>query len=227
MALGRFKTTASGDAWRSLKEYVGALKPNQTAIYYLAGDDLERLKSSPQLEGFRARGVEVLLLPDPVDSFWVMPGVSFDGKPFKSVTQGATDLASIARADAKEEAQPEAAPAVKIFVAFLKSTLGDAVSDVRVSDRSLPRYMRLRRLWKGILDGISIVLAQSEEDAKRLKAIGAPPGRVWFTGNLKYDVRSAEPAAIVSTAADRAIFITNPPSMGPDGTRSLTVEDWP
>jgi len=135
LALARFKSTASGDGWRSLKDYVCALKPNQTAIYYLAGDDLERLRSSPQLEGFRARGVEVLLLPDPVDTFWVMPGVSFDGKPFKSVTQGAADLASIARTDAKDEAQAEAAPAVKIFVAFLKSTLGDAVSDVRVSDR--------------------------------------------------------------------------------------------
>jgi len=135
LALARFKTTASGDGWRSLKDYVGAFKSNQTAIYYLAGDDLERLKSSPQLEGFRARGIEVLLLSDPVDSFWVMPGASFDGKPFKSVTQGAADLASIARTDAKEDAQAEAAPAVKIFVAFLKSTLGDAVSDVRVSDR--------------------------------------------------------------------------------------------
>jgi molecular chaperone HtpG len=135
LALARFKTTASVDAWRSLKDYVGALKPNQTAIYYLAGDDMERLKSSPQLEGFRARGIEVLLLPDPVDSFWVMPGVLFDGKPFKSVTQGAADLAAIARADTKEEAQQQAAPSVKIFVAFLKSTLGEAVSDVRMSDR--------------------------------------------------------------------------------------------
>jgi molecular chaperone HtpG len=135
LALARFKTTASVDAWRSLKDYVGALKPNQAAIYYLAGDDMERLKSSPHLEGFRARGIEVLLLPDPVDSFWVMPGVSFDGKPFKSVTQGAADLAAIARTDAKEEAGQEAAPAVKIFVAFLKSTLGEAVSDVRASDR--------------------------------------------------------------------------------------------
>jgi molecular chaperone HtpG len=137
LALARFKSTgeASGGAWRSLKEYVAALRPNQTAIYYLAGDDLERLKSSPQLEGFRARGIEVLLLPDPVDSFWVMSGISFDGKPFKSVTQGATDLAAIPRIDAKEEAQSEAAPAVKIFVAFVKSTLGGAVSDVRLSDR--------------------------------------------------------------------------------------------
>jgi molecular chaperone HtpG len=135
LALARFKTTASVDAWRSLKDYVGALKPNQTAIYYLAGDDMERLKSSPQLEGFRARGIEVLLLPDPVDSFWVMPGVLFDGKPFKSVTQGAADLAAIARTDAKEEALQQAAPSFKIFVAFLKSTLGEAVSDVRMSDR--------------------------------------------------------------------------------------------
>ena len=107
LALARFKTTASTDAasssWRSLKDYLGAPKTNQTAIYYLAGDDIERLKSSPHLEGFRARGIEVLLLPDPVDSFWVMPGVSFDGKPFKSVTQGAADLASIPRTDAKEE----------------------------------------------------------------------------------------------------------------------------
>ena len=72
LALARFRTTAGGETWRSLKDYVAALKPNQTAIYYLAGDDIERLKSSPHLEGFRARGIEVLLLSDPVDSFWVM-----------------------------------------------------------------------------------------------------------------------------------------------------------
>ncbi len=71
LGLARFTTTASGDGLRSLKDYVGALKENQTAIYYIAGDDAERLKASPQLEGFRARGIEVLLLTDPVDSFWV------------------------------------------------------------------------------------------------------------------------------------------------------------
>ncbi len=135
LALARFKTTASAEAWRSLKDYVAALKTKQTAIYYLAGDDIERLKSSPQLEGFRARGIEVLLLPDPVDSFWVMSGGSFEGKPFKSVTQGAADLALIPPLDAQAAEQSEAAPAVKIFVAFLKSMLGGAVADVRVSDR--------------------------------------------------------------------------------------------
>ncbi len=135
LALARFKTTAAADEWRSLKDYVKSLKTNQTAIYYLAGDDLQRLKSSPHLEGFRARGVEVLLLPDPVDNFWAMSGVSFDGKPFKSITQGAADLALIPRSDATEEARPEAADAVANFLAFIKSALGDAVAEVRSSDR--------------------------------------------------------------------------------------------
>jgi molecular chaperone HtpG len=161
LVLARFKTTASAsaDSWRSLKEYVGALKPNQAAIYYLAGDDMERLKSSPHLEGFRARGIEVLLLPDPVDSFWVMPGVSFDGKAFKSVTQGAADLAAIPRTDAKEEAQQEAAPSVKIFVAFLKSILGEAVSDVRMSDRLTDSAVCLVAPDSGLDRGLEKILA--------------------------------------------------------------------
>ena len=135
LALARFKSTASGGGWRSLKDYVGALKTNQTAIYYLAGDDLARLESSPHLEGFRARGIEVLLLPDPVDSFWVMPGVGFDGKPFKSVTQGAADLALIPRTDTAAAPPADVADAVKDFLAFVKTTLGDAVAEVRASER--------------------------------------------------------------------------------------------
>jgi molecular chaperone HtpG len=135
LALARFKTTSSAGGWRGLKDYVAALKTNQTAIYYLAGDDIARLESSPHLEGFRARGVEVLLLPDPVDSFWVMPGVSFDGKPFKSVTQGAADLAAIPLTDAPEAPTPELPDSVKKFLAFIKNTLGETVAEVRVSDR--------------------------------------------------------------------------------------------
>ena len=72
------------------------MRENQTAIYYLTGDDAKRLAASPQLEGFRARGVEVLLLADPVDAFWVSTAAGFDGKPFKSVSQGAADIKSIA-----------------------------------------------------------------------------------------------------------------------------------
>ena len=134
LKLARFKSTASGDEWRSLRDYVAALKPNQAAIYYLAGDDIARLQSSPHLEGFRARGIEVLLLPDPVDSFWVMPGVAFEGKPFKSVTQGAADLASIPLTDTGK-AQSAIEETVKQFLAFVKITLGDEVAEVRASER--------------------------------------------------------------------------------------------
>jgi molecular chaperone HtpG len=134
LKLARFRSTAA-DGWRSLKEYVSALRPNQTAIYYIAGDDLERLKASPHLEGFRARGIEVVLLSDPVDTFWVMASEGFDGKPFRSVTQGAADLALIARLDAAPGPSAEVAAPIKDFIGFLQTALGDAVAEVRASER--------------------------------------------------------------------------------------------
>jgi len=133
--LARFRSTASADAWRSLKDYAADLKPNQTAIYYIAGNELDRLKTSPQLEGFRARGIEVLLLPDHVDSFWVTAGMDYQGKPFKSVTQGAADLKLIPLIEGNTEPSAEVDAQVASFIAFAKSVLGDAVSDVRASER--------------------------------------------------------------------------------------------
>ncbi len=110
-ALARFASSTHPDGDRTLKDYVAGLRPNQTAIYYLLGDDLKRLAASPQLEGFSARGVEVLLLPDPIDAFWVATAVGFDGKPFKSVTQGAADIASIPLLDASAESSGRRAAA--------------------------------------------------------------------------------------------------------------------
>ena len=135
LSLARFRSTVSGDGWRTLKDYVAALKENQTAIYYLAGDDLVRLADSPHLEGFRARGIEVLFLPDPVDSFWVTSALGFDGKPFKSVTQGTADLASISLVDVRENVDTAISADVASFIAFAKEVLGDAVLDIRASDR--------------------------------------------------------------------------------------------
>lgn len=136
LKLARFRSTISGETWRSLADYVAAMKEGQKAIYFMTGDDRARLEASPQLEGFRARGVEVLLLTDPVDSFWVTMAPEFDGKPLKSVTQGGADLSDIALPD--DATKPEGAgtsPEIATFIAFLKSTLGDDVSDVKASDR--------------------------------------------------------------------------------------------
>ena len=135
LSLARFRTTASGDVWRSLKDYVGALKENQTAIYYIVGDDAGRIANSPQLEGFRARGIEVLLLSDPVDSFWVSAAPDFEGKPFKSVTQGAADLGLIPLLDGAAPPSTEKSEELGVLLASMKEALADQVADVRASDR--------------------------------------------------------------------------------------------
>jgi molecular chaperone HtpG len=134
--IARFRTTAGGMAWRSLNDYVGALRPNQTAIYYALGESEEAILASPHLEGFARRGIEVLILSDPVDAFWVRTALGFDGKPFQSVTQGAADLDKIPLAGESGET-PEEAPssAVATLAALFKQALGDKVSEVRASAR--------------------------------------------------------------------------------------------
>ena len=101
LALSRF-TTTTGEK-RSLKQYVEDLKPNQTEIYYLTGDSLERLKSNPKLESAKARGIEVLLLTDPVDAFWTSAPLDFGGKPLKSLSQGDIDFSLIPPLDDKAD----------------------------------------------------------------------------------------------------------------------------
>jgi molecular chaperone HtpG len=135
LKLMRFRTTASAEPRRTLKDYVAAFKPNQDAVYYIVGDDLAQIETSPHLEGFRARGIEVILLSDTVDSLWTNAAPAFEGKKFRSVTKGAADLAAIPLLDATTEEKPVASDAVTGFIAFVKTTLGDAVSDVRASDR--------------------------------------------------------------------------------------------
>jgi molecular chaperone HtpG len=133
LELSRFRSTA-GDALTSLEEYVARMKPGQEAIYTIAGDNLEMVSRSPQLEGFRARGIEVLLLTDPVDEFWTGGIGDYKDKPFKSVTRGAADLDKIAADDKKDETDKPTGD-VASLVALLKLSLGDAVKDVRASKR--------------------------------------------------------------------------------------------
>ena len=132
LALARF-TTTSGEK-RSLKQYIADAKPDQTEVYFLAGDSLERLKSNPKLESAAARGIEVLLLTDPVDAFWTSAPLDFEGKPLKSLSQGDVDFGLIPLLeDNKDETKPDTDEAATIAV--IKDTLGDRVSDVRASQR--------------------------------------------------------------------------------------------
>jgi molecular chaperone HtpG len=135
LSLTRFRSTMR-DGWISLDEYVEAMKPGQEAIYTITGDNLDLLKRSPQLEGFRARGVEVLLMTDPIDEFWISSVGTYKEKPFKSATRGGVDLDKIAVEDQKDEtAKPEPPAKLASLIAIFKLALGDTVKDVRGSAR--------------------------------------------------------------------------------------------
>src|SRR5918998_3945391 len=170
LGLARFKTTASGGGWRSLKDYVGALRENQTAIYYVTGTD-RRLENSPHLEGFRARGIEVLLLPDPVDSFWVTAGIDYEGKPFKSVTQGGADLALVPLLEGNGEKSASASDAVTRFIASAKAILGDQVSDVRASERLTESAVCLVAPESGMDRQLERILARAGQLGSAVKPI--------------------------------------------------------
>ena len=134
LALAQFTTTA-GDK-RTLKQYVEGLKPNQTEIYFLVGDSIERLKSNPRLEAAAARGIEVLLLTDAVDAFWTSARLEYGGKPLKSLSQGDIDFDAIPLPDDKnDEDKAEPAADEADTIARIKATLGERVSDVKTSTR--------------------------------------------------------------------------------------------
>lgn len=132
----RFRsTTSEGKETCGLADYVSRMKENQSGIFYLTGDDVAKAEVSPQLEGYKARGIEVLLLTDPVDAFWVRTSLGYDGKSFKSVTQGGADLDEIPIEDKKDKKDQTDDAATASLVTALKTALGDAVQDVAKSNR--------------------------------------------------------------------------------------------
>lgn len=126
----RFHTT-HGDDLTTLDDYISRMKDGQDVIYFLTGDNLEALKASAQLEGFHARGLEVLLLSDPVDAFWPERLHSYNDKTLRSVVYSHGDLEKFST---DNEETVEAAN-VDTLVPALKEALGDAVKDVRSTVR--------------------------------------------------------------------------------------------
>lgn len=162
LALSRF-TTTSGEK-RSLKDVIADFKPNQTEIYYLVGDSIDRLKSNPRLEAATARGIEVLLLSDPVDAFWTSMPSEFDGKPLKSLSQGDLNLDLIPRVDeADETKKDEPAADEAATIAVIKAALGERVSDVKASTR--------------LTSSASCLVADSQGPSRELERILAQQNR--------------------------------------------------
>ena len=167
----RFASSSHPDGKRTLSDYVAGLKENQTSIYYVLGDDLKRLQASPQLEGFRARGIEVLLLPDPIDAFWVGNSAGFDGKPFKSISQGAADIAAIPMEEGKEKPSSETTASQASLFALMKQTLADAVEDVRASDRLSESPACLVAQDRGLDLRLERMLAEHGQLGKAMKPV--------------------------------------------------------
>ncbi len=134
LGLARFRSTTR-DELVSLDDYIAAMKPGQDAIYTIHGDSVDVIKKSPQIEGFRARGIEVLLLTDPIDEFWVPSIGRYKEKPFKSATRGGVDLDKIPLSEAPEATGTEPPAKLGSLIAIFKLALGDAVKDVRSSER--------------------------------------------------------------------------------------------
>ena len=136
-ALMRFRSSKE-DGWVSLAEYSARMQQGQETIYYLAGDNVEALKASPQLEGFRAKGFEVLLLPDPIDAFWPDRLDTFEGKKLRSVTQAVDDLGKDADL-----------PDISLLTSALKVALEGEVDDVRATARLTDSAVVLASSGKG------------------------------------------------------------------------------
>ncbi|MGO4871322.1 MAG: molecular chaperone HtpG [Roseiarcus sp.] len=192
----RFASTTHPEGERTLADYVGALRENQTAIYYLTGDDAKRLAASPQLEGFRARDVEVLLLSDPVDAFWISSAAGYDGKPFKSVSQGVADIKAI---PLKEGAPPPAETSAEVatLIAFFKQTLEGEIAEARASER--------------LTDSLACLVAPEFGPDRQLEKMLAAHGRLSERTRPALEVNAAHPLTLAlarrfAAGADRALI---------------------
>ncbi len=134
LPLLRFRSTER-DGLISLDDYVSQMKEGQNALYTISGDSLDLTRKSPQLEGFRARGVEVLLMTDAIDEFWMPAVASYKDKPFRSATRGGADLDKIAPLPEASGAKPAPPQKLQSLIAIFKLALGEAVKDVRASQR--------------------------------------------------------------------------------------------
>jgi len=143
-ALSRFRSTTQ-DGLTSLEAYVSRIPKGQDKIYYMTGDSIASILASPHLEGFKAKGVEVLLMTDPVDNFWLPSVGEFDGKEFKSAARAGADLDKIGKKAAKDDkkkdsnktdkASDKVSDEIAPLLAQLKIALGDMVKDVCASER--------------------------------------------------------------------------------------------
>lgn len=166
----RFASTTTDAVSVSFAEYKTRMKEGQEAIYYITADTLAAAKNSPQLEVFRKKGIEVLLMTDRVDE-WALNFVQeFDGSPLQSVAKGAVDLGSL-QDEAEKKAAEDAAETFKPVLAKLKEALKDKADDVRVTTRLVDSPACLVVKDHGMSMQLARMLKQAGQQAPEMKPI--------------------------------------------------------
>lgn len=130
----RYATTTDDNVVTSFDDYKGRMKDGQKAIYYLTAENLAAAKASPQLEVFKKKGIEVILMTNPVDEWAMNFMFEYDSTPLQNIAKGAVDLGDLTDEAEKEEAK-KAEETLKPVVEKLKGVLGSRAKDVRVSNR--------------------------------------------------------------------------------------------
>jgi molecular chaperone HtpG len=166
----RFASTSSDDVSVSLANYKARMKEGQEAIYYITADTLAAAKHSPQLEVFKKKGIEVLLMTDRVDEWALNFMHEFDGTPMQSVAKGAFDLGSLQDEEEKKAAE-EAAETFKPLLAKLKEALKDKAEDVRVTSRLVDSPACLVVTDNGMSMQLARMLKQAGQQAPESKPV--------------------------------------------------------
>lgn len=130
-----FQSTHDATELTTLREYVSRMKNGQDAIYYMSGETRKNVENSPHLEAFKEKGIEVLILTDPVDEVWVQQVFEFDEKKFLSAGKGNVELGSEEEKKEAEKNRQEKEEEYKSLLECLKGKLGDDVKEVRLSNR--------------------------------------------------------------------------------------------
>ena len=166
----RFASTSSDEVSVSLAHYKARMKEGQEAIYYITADTLAAAKHSPQLEVFKKKGIEVLLMTDRVDE-WALNFLNeFNGTPMQSVAKGAVDLGTLQDEEEKKAAE-EAAEAFKPLLAKLKEALKDKAEDVRVTSRLVDSPACLVVTDNGMSMQLARMLKQAGQQAPESKPV--------------------------------------------------------
>ena len=166
----RFASTSSDEVSVSLANYKARMKEGQEAIYYITADTLAAAKHSPQLEVFKKKGIEVLLMTDRVDEWALNFMHEFDGTPMQSVAKGAFDLGSLQDEEEKKAAE-EAAETFKPLLAKLKEALKDKAEDVRVTSRLVDSPACLVVTDNGMSMQLARMLKQAGQQAPESKPV--------------------------------------------------------